>query len=344
MSKIKTKVAVVILNWNGIKYLKQFLGTVISRSGFPDTEVIVADNGSEDESVKYIKENHPTSKLILLERNYGFSEGYNRALQQIDAEYFVLLNSDVEVTENWLAPIINLMEENHEIGACMPKIKSYKNKNDFEYAGACGGFIDILGYPFCRGRILDQIETDKGQYDKTTEIFWATGACMFVRADAFNKSGGLDNDFFAHMEEIDLCWRLKSMNYKIMVVPKVEIFHVGGGTLPNDNPRKIFLNYRNNLYLLYKNLPTKFVIPVIFFRMCLDFISGNIYLLQGKYAFYWSVVKSHWIFITSLHRFYLKRSTFKKHFGNSLHNEILKKSIVFQFFINKIKLFSNLKF
>ena len=224
-----TKVAVVILNYNGIHWLKKFLGNVVEKS--VDVQVIVADNASTDNSVSYVSTNFPSVKIVQNKSNGGHAGGYNNALQQISAEYYILLNSDVEVTENWISPIIDLMDKDKSIAACQPKIKKYDDKNSFEYAGACGGYIDKYGYPFCRGRVFESLEKDKGQYDDTTEVFWASGACLFLRSDAFYEVGGFDWDFFAHMEEIDLCWKLKNKGYKIMCEPKSIVFHVGGGTL-----------------------------------------------------------------------------------------------------------------
>ena len=245
-----TKTAVVILNWNGKKFLEQFLPYVIKHSS-SDAEVIVADNASNDDSVEFLKNNYPEIQIINNNENGGFSKGYNEALSKIDAEYYVLLNSDIEVTENWIKPIIDLMDSDKSIAVCQPKLRSYHQKEMFEYAGAAGGFIDKYGYPFCRGRIFNSIEVDNGQYDDTCEVFWATGAAMFVRAELYHKFGGLDNDFFAHMEEIDFCWRLKNEGYKIMYCADSVVYHVGGGTLPKNSSRKTFLNFRNNFNLLY---------------------------------------------------------------------------------------------
>lgn len=246
------KTAVVILNWNGRKFLKKFLPDVIKFSK-KDAEVIVADNASTDDSVAVLKADFPEIRIIENKSNGGFAKGYNQALKLIDAEYYILLNSDIEVTENWINPVIELMESDKNIAACQPKIRSYHEKEKFEYAGAAGGFIDKFGYPFCRGRIFQSLEEDKGQYDDTVEIFWATGAALFIRAELYHKLGGMDDDFFAHMEEIDLCWRLKNEGYKIMYCPKSTVYHVGGGTLPTSSSWKTYLNFRNNFFLIYKN-------------------------------------------------------------------------------------------
>ncbi len=334
------KTAVVILNWNGVQFLKDFLSIVIRFSQSDSTEIILADNGSTDDSIRYIKENFPEIRLILFDKNYGFTGGYNKALDQIDAEYFVLLNSDVEVTENWIEPIISMMDADSSIAAAMPKIISYAERGNYEYAGASGGFIDKYGYPFCRGRIIGTVEEDKGQYDDIREIFWASGAAMFIRADLYKKAGGLDNDFFAHMEEIDLCWRLKNMGYKIVVNPKSIVYHVGGGTLPNNSSRKIFLNYRNNLLLLIKNLPKKKIIPIIISRLILDGLSGFIYLVSFKFGFFFAVIKAHFSFYGMIFKTLKKRNKQT----TVRYKEIYQKSIVFDYFLKKKDTFNKLNF
>ncbi|MCF6364714.1 MAG: glycosyltransferase family 2 protein [Bacteroidales bacterium] len=334
------KIAIVILNWNGKKYLEKFLPSVVKYSQGEDITIIVADNGSTDNSVSFVQNSYSEIQLILFDKNYGFTGGYNKALEQIDAEYFVLLNSDLEVTKNWIEPIIKMMDNDDTIAAAMPKIRSYEKQCSFEYAGASGGFIDKYGYPFCRGRIIGTIEEDTGQYDKTSEIFWASGAAMFVRAKLFIETGGLDNDFFAHMEEIDLCWRLKNKGYKIIVNPESVVYHVGGGTLSNNNPHKIFLNYRNNLLLLLKNLPKRKILPIIFSRLILDGLSGFIYLVGLKFGFFFAVIKAHFSFYGKI------RATLKKREKNTnkKHKEIYKRSIVFDYFIKKKKTFNKLDF
>ncbi len=340
MKKIKT--AVVILNWNGKNYLEQFLPSVVKYSKNNDTEVVVADNGSTDHSVSFLKEKFPEVKLILFDKNYGFTGGYNKALQQIDAEYFVLLNSDVEVTENWIAPIINILDTDKTIATAMPKILSYSNKKLFEYAGASGGFIDKFGYPFCRGRILDKVEEDRGQYNDIKDIFWASGAALFIRADLYKQFGGLDDDFFAHMEEIDLCWRMKNEGYRIVVVPESVVYHVGGGTLPNNNPHKVFLNHRNNLFLLLKNLPRQKLIPIIFSRLILDGLSGILYLVSLKFGFFFALLKAHFSFYGNMSKMFNKRN--KQNIKEQNHNEIYQKSIVFSYILRKKDTFDKLKF
>ncbi|MBC8111131.1 MAG: glycosyltransferase family 2 protein [Verrucomicrobia bacterium] len=334
------KLTVVILNYNGKHHLQTFLPSVVNySSGF---SVIVADNGSTDDSVVFLKEHFPTVKIIALGQNYGFSKGYNMALSQVASEYVVLLNSDVEVSENWIAPLLNLLEKDKNIVACQPKMLAYAQKNQFEYAGAAGGFLDFLGYPFCQGRLFDTMETDTGQYNKTTEIFWASGACMFVRSEVYQKLGGLDDDFFAHMEEIDLCWRMKNAGYKIMYCPQSTIFHLGGGTLNKINSRKTFLNFRNNLATLYKNLPAKRLLPVIFTKLILDGLAGFRFLLKGEFSNFLAVVKAHFNFYGGLGIWHKKRKiiqTFKK-----TDAVLYPKSIVKAYFLQGKKTFESLNF
>lgn len=339
-----TKVAIVILNWNGENFLKEFLPSVIKYSKINNTKIIIADNASSDNSIEFLNKHYPDIQIIKLDKNYGFAGGYNMSLKQIDAEYYILLNSDVEVSENWISPIINLMDKETNIAACMPKILSYSNKNSYEYAGAAGGFIDKYGYPFCRGRILSSIENNNIKYNNTKEIFWATGACMFIKSANFHEVNGFDTDFFAHMEEIDLCWRLKNRGYKIMYSHESTIYHVGGGTLPNDNPFKLYLNYRNNLFLLYKNLEPRKLLHTLFIRLLLDGISSIIYLIQLKPKNFYAVLKAHIGFYKSLSKLKQKRKTL---LSNNLifnHKEIYKHSIISDFIIKKKKYFSELEF
>lgn len=295
------RAAVVILNWNGKSFLEKYLPVLIEHTPEEVGTIYVADNGSTDGSVELLKSGWPQVKLIEFDQNYGFTGGYNRALKQIDAEFYVLINSDIRVSEGWLDAVIDFMDNHPDAGICMPKILSEADHSQFEYAGACGGFIDKFGYPFCRGRILSNVETDNGQYDDPTEIFWASGACMVVRSHIYNQLGGLDESFFAHMEEIDFCWRAKLMGYHAWVVPQSKVYHVGGGTLPNNSPRKLYLNYRNNLLMLHKNLPykngeTRAVLrrnATIFIRMCLDGLSALAYIAQGKFNFFKAVLQAH---------------------------------------------------
>ena len=276
------KVSVVILNWNGVGMLQKFLPGVIKYSQGEGVEVCVADNGSTDESVVWLQTYCPDVRLIVLDKNYGFADGYNMALQQVEAEYVVLLNSDVEVTPHWLKPLMEYMDAHPEVAACQPKICSERNKEYFEYAGAAGGFIDKYGYPFCRGRIFEVLEKDKGQYDTIQPIFWATGAALFIRLTDYQKAGGLDGRFFAHMEEIDLCWRLRSRGRGIVCIPQSTVYHVGAATLKKENPRKTFLNFRNNLLMLYKNLPEKELKRVMLIRGVLDVVAALVFLLKGE--------------------------------------------------------------
>lgn len=275
------KTAIVILNWNGAAMLRRYLPNVIEYSR-TDAEVYVADNASSDDSVEMLREHFPSVHLVLLDRNYGFAEGYNRALKEIAAEYYVLLNSDVEVSHHWLSPLVEFMDNHSDVAACQPKLLAINDRDAFEYAGACGGFIDRLGYPFCRGRVFNSIENDNGQYDFATEILWATGACMLVRATDFMAVGGFDGRFFAHCEEIDLCWRLRIAGKRVFCIPDSYVWHVGGGTLPKSNPMKTFLNFRNNLTMLYKNLPDNELSTVMRLRWFLDMLAALQFLVKGK--------------------------------------------------------------
>ena len=267
------QVAIVILNWNGEKMLSQYMNTLMEYSR-RSAKVYVADNASTDQSVAFLKQHFPEVQIIQLEKNWGFAEGYNKALQQVEATYDVLLNSDVEVTHHWLTPLIEFMDNHPEVAACQPKLLSVTNKDAFEYAGACGGFIDKFGYPFCRGRIFDTVEDDNGQYDVRAEVLWATGACLMIRSADYWKVGGLDGRFFAHNEEIDLCWRLRMAGKKVCCIPDSQVYHVGGGTLPKGNPMKTYLNFRNNLTMLYKNLPDRELKMVMRVRWWLDYVAA----------------------------------------------------------------------
>lgn len=289
-----TEVAIVILNYNGKNYLEKFLpGVIAYSSGY---EVWVADNASSDGSLEWLHSYYPEVKTLAATENTGYAGGYNYALQQIQAEYYILLNSDVEVTENWIAPVISYMKTDPKIAACQPKIKAYDERTHFEYAGAAGGYMDFLGYPFCRGRIFDSREEDLGQYDDNTDIFWASGACFFVKSSAFHEAGGFDARFFAHMEEIDLCWRLLNKGYRITYCGASTVYHVGGGTLHKSNPRKTFLNYRNNLVMLYKNLPKSRRNFTIFMRLVLDGISGIRFVASGALPDVLAIIRAHFAF------------------------------------------------
>ena len=330
------KVAVVILNYNGKDFLSKFLPIVIQYSN--EAEVIVADNASTDDSVAFMKANFPDIRLIINNKNGGFATGYNIALRQVEAEYYCLLNSDIEVTPYWIEPVIKLMDSDRTIAACQPKILSYYDKERFEYAGAGGGYIDKYGYPFCRGRVFQHLEKDEGQYDDTKEVFWATGACMFVRSDIYHKSGGLDDSFFAHMEEIDFCWRVKNEGYKVMFCPESKVYHIGGGTLPKNSARKTYLNFRNNLSLLMKNLPKGSVFPIIAYRILLDWIAAFKFLAEGSLADFWAVIRAHLSFYRHLPSLKKKRNASQhKHVS-----QIYKRNIVFKHFLEKKRLFTEL--
>jgi GT2 family glycosyltransferase len=287
----KSSVAIVILNYNGKKHLETFLPSVLNTT-YTHAKVIIADNGSSDDSVTFLSANYPSITCLQRDTNEGFAGGYNWALSLVDADYYVLLNSDVEVTPNWLEPMVSLLDSNNNIAACQPKILSYTDKKEFEYAGAAGGWIDTLGYPFSKGRVFDVCEKDNGQYDACEPIFWATGASLFIRANYYKQVGGLDESFFAHQEEIDLCWRLQRAGYTIMSCPNAIVYHVGGGTLPRGG-RKVFLNFRNNLLMLGKNLPINEILWKIPARFCLDAISAWKGVLQGDFSFFYAIVKAH---------------------------------------------------
>lgn len=332
------KTAVVILNWNGRAFLERFLPSVVAHCP-AGAEVVVADNASSDGSVAFLRERHPLVRLIEFQENGGFAKGYNDALRLVDADYYVLLNSDVETTENWIPPVIGMMEANPAIAACQPKIRSLHEREKFEYAGAAGGFIDAYGYPFCRGRIFDVLEEDRGQYDDAREIFWATGACLFVRAEIFHALGGLDEDFFAHMEEIDFCWRLKNAGYSVMYCPESTVFHVGGGSLPKESPRKTYLNFRNNLSLLVKNLPAKRLAWVLFVRYLLDLFAALQFLLKGRRGDAAAVWSAHSHFLRSLPRCLAKRRALRQRDVGPVY----RGSLVVEHFVRGVKVFSGLK-
>lgn len=326
------------MNYNGVRFLKEFLPSVIEYSS-NDAEIWVADNCSTDGSIELLEEEFKDVKIIQNETNGGFAGGYNIALSQIDAEYYILLNSDIEVTTGWIDPVIELMESDSTIGACQPKIRSYSEKEKFEYAGASGGYIDKYGYPFCRGRIFQSLEVDEGQYDDPVEVFWATGACMFVRADIFKQLGGFDSDFFAHMEEIDFCWRMKSVGSKVMVCPSSTVYHVGGGTLPVGSARKTYLNFRNNFVLLYKNLPSNSLFWVISVRMILDGLAGIKFLLEGGLADFVAVIRAHIYFYRNWKHIKEKR----KQTVRDNVSKIYEGNIVVDHYLKRKKKFTDLK-
>ena len=293
------KIAVVILNWNGCEMLRSFLPSVVACSEADGAVVYVADNGSTDQSVEMLQQEFPGVRCLVLGQNYGFAEGYNRALKLVDAEYVVLLNSDVEVTEHWLRPMADYLYAHPEVAACQPKIRSWRQKQMFEYAGAAGGFIDCYGYPYCRGRVMEVVEEDKGQYDTVRPVFWATGAALFIRLKDYQETGGLDARFFAHMEEIDLCWRLRARGRGLVCVPQSVVYHVGGATLKKGSPRKTYLNFRNNLLMLYKNLPESELRSVMRARFWLDYVAALSFLLKGQVADARAVVRARRDFAAS---------------------------------------------
>lgn len=333
------KIAIVILNWNGAKMLSQYLPSVITYS--KGASIYVADNASTDNSIELLNNDFPDVNLIMLDKNYGFAEGYNRALAQIDAEYYLLLNSDVEVTEGWLEALVEFMDKNKDVAACQPKLLAIHDRNKFEYAGAAGGYIDKYGYPFCKGRIFNTIETDKSQYDDVCDIFWATGACMLTRARLYNKVKGLDGRFFAHCEEIDYCWRLKLNGYRICLVPYSKVYHVGGGTLPKSNPHKTYLNFRNNLTMLYKNLPQKELNQVMRVRYFLDYIAAfEMLFLQRNLGDFKAVIKARMAFKKWKHNFDDDRKQYKDQ--EMIIAERRNFSILWQYYIKNRKKYNQL--
>ena len=337
------RVSVVILNWNGADMLREFMPSVIDYSVGEGVEICVADNASSDESLEMLRTEFPVVRLIELDQNYGFAEGYNRALAQVDAEYVVLLNSDVEVTPRWLEPLLEYMDTHSEIAACQPKLLSWHNKEYFEYAGASGGFIDRYGYPFCRGRIFDILEKDYGQYDTVTEVMWATGAALFIRLADYREAGGLDSRFFAHMEEIDLCWRLRGRGKKLVCIPQSVVYHVGGATLKKENPRKTFLNFRNNLLMLYKNLPDKELEHVLFVRGILDRVAALVFYLKKDRENARAVMQAWREFEEIRYSFASSRIENMMKFVNEIIPERTHFSILMKYYLLGKKHFSQLK-
>lgn len=342
MSCIMDKIAVVILNWNGCEMLRSFLPSVVTCSEQDGAAVYVADNGSTDASVEMLRREFPSVHLIILDKNYGFADGYNLALQQVSAEYVVLLNSDVEVTEHWLAPLAAYMDAHPEVAACQPKIRSWRQRNLFEYAGAAGGFLDRYGYPFCRGRVMGVVEEDCGQYDTVVPIFWATGAAMFIRQKDYREAGGLDGGFFAHMEEIDLCWRLRARGRQIVCVPQSVVYHVGGATLKKENPRKTFLNFRNNLVMLYKNLPQRELASVMRVRAILDYVAALTFLLKGQIPNVLAVVRARRAYCSLRSSLASARKENLEKTRLDLIPERTKSSILVQFYWRGKRFFSQL--
>ena len=328
---LNKKIAVVILNWNGQKLLEQFLPSIIQYS--KEAMIYVADNASTDDSISFVKSNFPDVKIIENNDNYGYAKGYNEALQKVEEEFYALVNSDIEVTENWLQPIIEMFTSETKTAIIQPKILDFKNKEYFEYAGAAGGFIDKYGYPFCRGRIFDTIEKDNGQYNDSIEIFWASGACFFIRKEIFKKLNGFDADFFAHQEEIDLCWRASNRKYVAKYNSKSVVYHVGAATLAQGNPKKTFLNFRNSLLMLVKNLPKNKILSVLFVRMILDGLAGFQFISKGKFKHFFAVLHAHYSFYCLFLTNYKKRDIFQTQIYYR------SKSIVCKYYVNNDKVF-----
>jgi hypothetical protein len=333
----KPSLAIVILNWNGRHFLEKFLPGVVSHSP-PAARIVVADNASTDGSLDWLKEHHPEVERIGLSRNLGYAGGYNAALRQIRADYVVLLNSDVEVSPGWVEPVLDLMEAHPQVAACQPKVLARHDRSRFEYAGAAGGFIDRLGYPFCRGRLFGALEKDLGQYDDERPVFWATGACLFVRASAFNECGGLDERFFAHMEEIDLCWRLQNRGYRVMACPRSVVYHIGGGSLPARNPAKTFLNFRNSLWMLAKNLPARHFYPTMILRLGLDKLAAAGFLLSGRPRDCLAVMRALWAFLGRLRE--MRRDA--AGVSGKLPDTLYRKSLLWAYYVKRKRRFSEL--
>lgn len=334
------KVAVVILNWNGAELMKRFLPSVLK---YTKGRVYVADNASSDHSLEMLRKNFPDVRTVCLDKNYGFAEGYNQALASIEAEYYILLNSDVELRSEWVTPMLEYMEAHPQVAVCQPKILSQVASDSFEYAGASGGFLDALGYPYCRGRIFDTVEKDCGQYDNVMPIFWATGAAMMVRAKVYKDNGGLDGRFFAHMEEIDFCWRLRSRGYGIVCIPSSVVYHVGGGTLPQKNPRKTFLNFRNNLYMLYKNLSDEQLNSVMRLRILLDILAAFQFLLKGEYGSFKAVFEAYNVFFRNKKQFLRSR---RENVSKTILKTIPEQfpySILWEYYVRRHKTFIEIR-
>ena len=336
------RVAVVILNWNGEALLRRYLPVVVSTSESEDVEVVVADNASSDGSIELLRREFPTVSIVQLDKNYGFAGGYNRALEQIDSQYVVLLNSDVATTQGWLRPLIDMMDADDSVGACAPKLMDDKRHTHFEYAGAAGGYIDWLGYPFCRGRIMDAVEEDRRQYDDNVDALWVSGAALMVRRQEYVSAGGLDEDFFAHMEEIDLCWRLRNRGKRVIACGDAEVFHLGGATLNSGNPRKTYLNFRNSLSMLVKNYNNSWWPIVILLRLLLDGVAGVKFLLSGGAAHCWAIVRAHWSFFGQLPSVVRKRSSLKEGRETTLPREVKRYSIVWKYYVCRVRKYSQL--
>ena len=336
------KAAVVILNWNGRKLLEQFIPALLLHTPESLAEIIVADNGSTDDSVSFLATNYSQIRRIVLDKNYGFAGGYSLTLSQLEHEYVVLLNSDVEVCSGWLEIALNYLDTHPDVAALQPKLLDFNHKTTFEYAGASGGFIDIYGYPFCRGRIFTTVEKDTGQYDYPAEVFWATGACLFVRMNDYREAGGLDKNFFAHQEEIDLCWRLRARGKKIVCLPQSVVYHIGGATLKMEHPRKTFLNFRNNLLMVYKNLPEKYYRKAMIFRFIFDYFASLHFLLKGYPANAWSVIKARHDFYRQKKYYRTIRKENLDKTTDELPSGILSKSILLKYYLYNKKKYSML--
>ncbi|MEJ1237626.1 glycosyltransferase family 2 protein [Chryseolinea sp. T2] len=336
-----SRTAIVILNYNGEQLLEKFLPTVVSHSS--EAEVIVADNASTDESLSWIRQHCPSVRIIALDQNYGFCGGYNRALREVNADYFLLLNSDIEVTAGWLPPLLNVLDRYADVSAVQPKILSYHRRNEFEHAGAGGGFIDYLGYPYCRGRIFDTVEKDVGQYNDERPVFWSSGACMLIRSKSFHQFGGFDEDYFAHMEEIDLCWKLHRDNQRIMYCGSSVIYHVGAGTLAYGSPRKVFLNFRNGLFMLFKHLSGMQLVTRMPVRVILDIVAALRFFVAGEWSNGAAVVRAHGEFFLKLGREIRKRRTIQSHYPRYSGEGMKEGSIVFEYYVRGHKTFDRLR-
>jgi GT2 family glycosyltransferase len=331
------KIAIVILNWNGQKLLAQFLPSVVNFSS-QEATIYIADNASTDSSIDYAKEFFPSIKIVKNAVNDGYAKGYNDALKEIDADIYCLLNSDVEVTDNWLQPIVDVFKADQKTAIIQPKLLDFKDKTKFEYAGAGGGFLDLYGYPYCRGRVFNHLETDKGQFNDVKDVFWASGACLFIRSKVYHQLDGFDEDYFAHQEEIDLCWRAQSIGYKVKYVGNSTVYHVGGATLQDSDPRKTYLNFRNSLLNVVKNVPNKWFLFVIFSRLLLDGIAGIKFIIELRPIHTWAIIKAHFSFYQNFNKFLKKRKKLVKKKDYNLHT-----SIVWQYFTLGRNKFNNLK-
>lgn len=335
------RVAVVIIHWNRRSLLEQFLPSLM-RSTYPNLEIVLADNHSDDDSVAYVRSNYPSVTIVQNDDNYGYAGGYNKALPKVKADYYVLLNNDIEVPSGWIEPVITCLENNPDAAAAQPKIVDYRQRHLFEYAGAAGGYMDVLGYAFCRGRIFEVLEEDKGQYNDTQEVFWATGACLFIRSKVFHETGGFDEHFFAHMEEIDLCWRIQLAGYRLMAVPQSEVYHLGGGTLNKQSAHKTYLNFRNNLIMITKNLPVRTLLWLIPLRSVLDLMSSMFFMMNGLPKHSLAIHKAHSHYFFKLGKWWKLRKQNKRFKSFRELHGVYWGSVVFQHFVKKVRNFSEL--